>query len=141
MNVGNCSACGSMTSSGSHKYCRTCSTAKNECMHCGASLLIKGASPDTKSSFIVSVNTDYYLTGPQPQGAAAVKAHLTQAFASFKSDLSAWISTEGVTDLTIANEMPNLCILVIECSTVTSEKLKAMPGVDMVAVNSVVHAI
>jgi hypothetical protein len=147
MNIGNCSACGAMTSSGSHKLCSTCSTLKNQCMHCAVSLTPgsgngsgDNAGP-SKSSFIVAVDTDHYLVGPAPQGLDAIKAHLKHAFVSFKTDLSAWAAREDISDLIIVNEMPNLCCLVIECSPRTADSLKAMPGVAMLAENDTVQVI
>ena len=145
MNIGNCSACGSMTSSGSHKLCSTCSTQKNQCMHCAVSLAPANGGGNNagpaKSSFIVAVDSDHYLSGPAPKDLDAIKAHLKHAFVSFKGDLSLWTTAQNISDLTIANEMPNLCCLVIECSPATAEVLKRMPGVAMVEANSTVHAI
>ncbi|MBU6450962.1 MAG: hypothetical protein KGS72_04230 [Cyanobacteria bacterium REEB67] len=145
MNIGHCSTCGSMTSSGSHKLCSTCSTQKNQCMHCAVSLSPANGNGSNagsnKSSFIVAVDSDHYLSGPAPKDLDAIKAHLHHAFVSFKGDLSVWTTAQNISDLTVANEMPNLCCLVIECSPATAEALKAVPGVAMVAENDTVHAI
>lgn len=57
MNIGHCSACGGMTSSGSFKLCTTCSQTKNQCQCCLAPLS-PAATPNSGSGADTSAETD-----------------------------------------------------------------------------------
>lgn len=150
-NIGHCSACGGMTSSGMYKLCASCSQQKQECQSCRVSLAKPsnpGNSPGNggnaqKLSFIVAIDTDHYLPGGAPTGSDAIAIHLQSAFESFKRDLSAWVQSRSALpdgEVTVRTELPRLSTVVVECSEETAESLKYMPGVALVAPNGTVKA-
>ncbi len=49
-NIGHCTACGGMTTSGMFKLCTSCSQSKNQCQHCLAPLSTPPASDQDSAS-------------------------------------------------------------------------------------------
>lgn len=153
-NIGHCSGCGSMTSSGMFTLCDPCSQARNKCAHCGCDLDADAGDDDSSDvggnsasksqlSFIAVVNVEHYVGEATDTSRDALQARNEAAISAVKADIAALVAARGwsADAIEVVNELKFLATLVLVCSQEAADALATLPGIGGVSPNGTVKAI